>query len=108
MEQALVSELPLRAGDSFAPPYAPSWLNRFTDWVERLPVPAWVFYLGAWVVGWEVGGVSSEGKWGWQVGGSGGKAMVLCQCEHISACCATMCSAIRQMKGGSFNIGLSA
>jgi hypothetical protein len=50
MEQTLVSERPLRAGDSFAPPYAPAWLNRFTDWVERLPVPAWVFYLGAWGV----------------------------------------------------------
>ena len=25
-------------------PYRPSWLDRFTDRVERLPVPAWVFY----------------------------------------------------------------
>jgi hypothetical protein len=27
-------------------PYAPSWIDRFTDWVEKLPIPAWVFYLG--------------------------------------------------------------
>ncbi len=25
-------------------PYRPSWLDRLTDWVERLPLPAWVFY----------------------------------------------------------------
>lgn len=25
-------------------PYKPSWLDRFTDWVERLPIPAWVLY----------------------------------------------------------------
>jgi hypothetical protein len=28
-----------------ASPYPPSWLNRFTAWVERLPGPAWLFYL---------------------------------------------------------------
>jgi hypothetical protein len=27
-------------------PYKPSWIDRFTDWVERLPVPGWVFYMG--------------------------------------------------------------
>jgi hypothetical protein len=26
-------------------PYKPSWLDRFTDWVGRLPIPAWVFYV---------------------------------------------------------------
>jgi hypothetical protein len=31
-------------------PYPPSWVDRLTDWVERLPVPAWVFYLGVAVV----------------------------------------------------------
>ena len=28
-------------------PYAPSWVDRLTDWIERLPFPNWVFYL-AW------------------------------------------------------------
>lgn len=27
-------------------PYKPSWIDRFTNWVEKLPVPAWVFYAG--------------------------------------------------------------
>jgi hypothetical protein len=27
------------------PPYPPSWVDRFTDWVERLPIPWWLFYL---------------------------------------------------------------
>lgn len=31
-------------------PYAPSWLDRFTVWVERLPVPSLLFYAGMWVV----------------------------------------------------------
>jgi hypothetical protein len=26
-------------------PYPPSWLDRFTEWVERLPGPIWVFYF---------------------------------------------------------------
>ena len=26
-------------------PYKPSWFDRFTDWVEELPLPAWVFYV---------------------------------------------------------------
>lgn len=30
--------------------YPPSWVNRFTIWVERLPVPAWVFYVALWLV----------------------------------------------------------
>ena len=24
--------------------YEPSWIDRLTDWVSRLPIPAWVFY----------------------------------------------------------------
>lgn len=27
-------------------PYSPSWVDRFTDWVDKLPVRAWVFYAG--------------------------------------------------------------
>jgi len=30
---------------AFLPPYAPSWVDRFTDWVERLPIPWWSFYV---------------------------------------------------------------
>src|SRR3989304_5243394 len=30
---------------TFAPPYPPSWVDRFTDWVDRLPIPWWSFYL---------------------------------------------------------------
>lgn len=26
--------------------YAPSWIDRFTAWVERLPGPCWLYYLG--------------------------------------------------------------
>lgn len=29
-----------------APPYAPSWVDRFTAWVARLPGPSWSYYLG--------------------------------------------------------------
>ncbi|GAI75197.1 unnamed protein product, partial [marine sediment metagenome] len=25
-------------------PYPPSWLDRFTEWIERLPGRSWVFY----------------------------------------------------------------
>lgn len=31
-------------------PYQPSWVNRFTAWVERLPVPSLVFYVAMWAV----------------------------------------------------------
>jgi hypothetical protein len=27
-------------------PYTPSWVDRFTDWVEKLPLPGWAFYVG--------------------------------------------------------------
>jgi hypothetical protein len=27
-------------------PYAPSWVDRFTDWLARLPGPSWSYYLG--------------------------------------------------------------
>jgi hypothetical protein len=27
-------------------PYAPSWIDRLMDWVQQLPGPAWLYYLG--------------------------------------------------------------
>ncbi len=27
------------------PPYPPSWIDRFTDWVDRMPIPWWLFYV---------------------------------------------------------------
>jgi len=33
------------AAETFTPPYPPSWFDRFTDWVDQLPGPAWAFYL---------------------------------------------------------------
>lgn len=37
----------LASGDrSVSLPYPPSWIDRVTDWVRRLPIPAWLFYLG--------------------------------------------------------------
>jgi hypothetical protein len=30
--------------------YSPSWIDRFTDWVDRLPQPTWAFYLVLWLV----------------------------------------------------------
>ena len=29
----------------FVPPYPPSWIDRLIAWIERLPGPAWAFYL---------------------------------------------------------------
>jgi hypothetical protein len=31
-------------------PYAPSWVNRLSAWVDRLPGPSWYFYLGLWLL----------------------------------------------------------
>lgn len=30
--------------------YPASWVDRFFEWVRRLPVPAWLFYLGLWLL----------------------------------------------------------
>lgn len=34
-----------------SPPYRPGWIDRFWDWIDRLPIPAWLFYIGMYVVG---------------------------------------------------------
>jgi hypothetical protein len=44
-DNALVHDIP-----KVDRPYDPSWVDRFTDWVKSLPVPAWLFYLVVWVV----------------------------------------------------------
>ncbi len=28
------------------PPYSPSWVDHFTAWVDRLPGPSWLYYVG--------------------------------------------------------------
>ncbi len=33
------------AAVDWSPPYPPSWVDRLTDWVERLPIPWWLFYV---------------------------------------------------------------
>ena len=38
-----------RKGSDASLPYPPSWVNRLLSWVDRLPGPAWVFYLVAMV-----------------------------------------------------------
>ncbi|MCC7449035.1 MAG: hypothetical protein IT324_16575 [Anaerolineae bacterium] len=30
--------------------YIPSWIDRFTDWVDHLPLPNWAFYLVLWLL----------------------------------------------------------
>jgi len=36
---------PTPALGSFVPPYPPSFVDRFTDWVDRLPILWWLFYV---------------------------------------------------------------
>src|SRR4030067_1077575 len=45
---------------AFVPPYPPSWIDRLTGWVDRLPGPAWAFYI---VVGVGVGFAGSAIEW---------------------------------------------
>ncbi|NPV67041.1 MAG: hypothetical protein HPY64_07845 [Anaerolineae bacterium] len=44
------SHLPTTPPIPLLPFYRPSWLDRFFDWVDRLPGPPWLFYLGLWAV----------------------------------------------------------
>jgi hypothetical protein len=36
---------PPETGASLPPPHPPSWFDRLTVWIDRLPGPAWAFYL---------------------------------------------------------------
>lgn len=49
----------------FAPPHPPSWVDQLTRWVDRLPGPAWAFYLFAGLVLVVIGGVvqASQGAY---------------------------------------------
>ena len=38
-------EQSVRNSETMAQLYSPSWVDRFIDWVERLPGPYWLFYL---------------------------------------------------------------
>jgi hypothetical protein len=46
MGQIAATQQAINAKQSSALPYPPSWVDRFMDWVQRLPGPAWLFYLG--------------------------------------------------------------
>ena len=37
-------------GELTARPYAPSWIDRFTESIERLPGPSWPYYVSIWLV----------------------------------------------------------
>ena len=50
MENTAVVEQEVSEGQREAAPYLPSWVNRFTDWVDRLVGPSWLFYGGLWLV----------------------------------------------------------
>ena len=50
MAQIAVGNQGQAAGAIQNRPYPPSWVDRFTDWVQRLPGPAWLFYVGMAVV----------------------------------------------------------
>jgi hypothetical protein len=57
------------AAPAFVPPYPPSFVDRLTDWVDRLPIPWWLFYVmlaAAWsgivaVVLWQTGVYAAVG-----------------------------------------------
>jgi hypothetical protein len=46
MAEVAAAEQPAAQAVRLARPYPPSWVDRLTDWVRRLPVPSWAFYLG--------------------------------------------------------------
>lgn len=48
MENAAVVEI--AEEQRVTAPYPPSWVDRFTDWVDHLAGPSWIFYAGLWLV----------------------------------------------------------
>ena len=36
----------VKPGDGNKLPYAPSWVDRFNAWIDRLPGSSWAYYLG--------------------------------------------------------------
>lgn len=44
----------------FVPPYPPSWVDRLQDWIERLPIPWWLFYV---LMGMLFSGLVALGLW---------------------------------------------
>jgi hypothetical protein len=46
MEQLAVSKQTIDTTKNAIHPYPPSWIDRLMDWVQRLPGPVWLFYLG--------------------------------------------------------------
>ena len=50
MRTTLAAEQPLQNVKDTDPPYPPSWIDRFNDWVDHLPVRPWVFYLCMWLL----------------------------------------------------------
>lgn len=47
MSRAVVAKVLAESGNDSARPYAPSFIDRVTDWVGALPVPAWLSYSAA-------------------------------------------------------------
>src|SRR6266496_981840 len=50
MEQLAISKQAIDTTKNTIHPYPPSWIDRLMDWVQRLPGPAWLFYLGVTLV----------------------------------------------------------
>lgn len=48
--------------DVLAMPYKPSWIHRFFGWVDRLPIPNWIFYLFVLFVGGMIQHLFAWGK----------------------------------------------
>ena len=45
IEQNQKNRQSLARSESSVRPYSPSWVDRLTEWVDRLPGPPWLFYL---------------------------------------------------------------
>ena len=43
--KAKPSSRPQVSMPAFVPPYPPSWVDRLSNWVDRLPIPWWSFYV---------------------------------------------------------------